>query len=122
MKQARIAIAIVGMFLPYVVRIFGGIAWFNQFADGGLFALLFFGAFNAIAWGSLIAISYWYRRPVSLLLPCAFGFSFLAWAYYSLDLAADAQAAIALAFIPIYALLPIFVGAVLGYVLDLRLR
>ena len=108
--------------MPYLVRIFGGIAWFRQYADGGLFAFLFLGAFNAIAGGSLIAISYWYRRPFSLLLPCALGFGFLAWAHYSLDLAADAQAAIALVFIPIYALLPIFVGAVLGYVLDLRLR
>lgn len=80
------------------------------------------GAFNAVAWGALLGISFLYRRAISLLVPCAFGFGALAWAHATLDLRADAQSALALIFIPIYALLPIAVGGALGYVLDRRLR
>jgi len=39
-----------------------------------------------------------------------------------LDLRADAQASLALVFLPIYALLSIAVGGVLGYLLDRFLR
>jgi hypothetical protein len=59
---------------------------------------------------------------MAYIFPSLFGFGFLAWAHYSLDLAADAQAAIALVFIPIYALLPIGIGGAIGYVVDRRLR
>jgi hypothetical protein len=83
---------------------------------------LLFGAFNAIAWGSIVALSFLFRKPEPLLIPCAAGFIFLGWAHYTLDLASDAQAAVALIFIPIYALLPIALGGAVGYVLDHRLR
>ncbi|WP_394559292.1 hypothetical protein [Aquipseudomonas alcaligenes] len=50
------------------------------------------------------------------------GFLFLAWAHYQLDLAADAQAALGIVFFPIYALLPVLLGGVLGYLLEHRAR
>jgi hypothetical protein len=118
----RIIVAIVGILLPYVVRIPRGAAWVEQYTDVSLGGFLFIGAFNAIAWGSIIALSFLYRRPALLLLPCVAGFAFLGWAHYTLDLASDAQAAIALDFIPVYALLPIALGGAIGYVLDRRLR
>lgn len=59
-------------------------------------------------------MSFLYKRPSSVWVPALLGFGFLAFAHYSLDLASDAQAAIALAFIPIYALIPIAIGAVVS--------
>lgn len=75
---------------------------------------------NAVAWGGLLALSFCIRRPAMLLIPCVLGFGYLAWAHASLDLAADAQSGIALVLIPIYALLPIGIGGLVGYVLDRR--
>ena len=118
MKTIRILIVVVGIVLPYIVRIPRGSAWVEQYTDISVQGFLFFGAFNAIAWGSLFALSFWLRRPAALLFPCVLGFSFLAWAHNSLDLAADAQAGISFIVIPIYALLPISVGAAIGYVVD----
>lgn len=118
----RISIAIIGVLLPYIARIPRGLAWLQQYTDIEPGGYLFLGAFNAVAWGSLVALSFVFRRPGPLSIPCAFGFGFIAWAHYNLDLASDAQAAIALIFIPIYALVPIAIGAVIGYVLDQRLK
>ena len=121
-NKTRIIVAIVGILLPYLVRIPRGGAWVQQYTDGGLGEFLLIGAFNAIAWGSIVALSFLFRKPTPLLIPCVLGFTFLAWAHYTLDLASSAQASIALIFIPIYALLPIALGGALGYVLDRRLR
>ena len=57
-----------------------------------------------------------------MFFPCGLGFVFLAWAHYTLDLAADAQASIALIFIPIYSLVPTGVGALIGLVIDRSVR
>ncbi|MGH8320711.1 MAG: hypothetical protein ACRESI_02025 [Gammaproteobacteria bacterium] len=122
MTKARIAVVLIGILLPYLSRLPHGIPWLEQYTDTGIGGFLFFGAFNAIAWISIVAISFLYRRPASLLAPCLLGFGYLAWAHYSLDLASDAQAAIALIFIPIYSLLPIVIGGVIGYVFDRRSR
>lgn len=120
MKRMRIAVAVIGILLPYLVRIPRGAAWLEQYTDTGLRGFLFIGAFNAMAWGSIIALSFLFRRPALLLFPCVTGFTFLGWAHYTLDLAADAQAAIALSIIPIYALLPIAVDGAAGYALNRR--
>ncbi|PPT95601.1 hypothetical protein [Xanthomonas arboricola] len=122
MRSARFVIVLVGVLLPYAARLPRGAQWLAQYTDTAIGGWLFFGAFNAIAWGALLGISFLYRRPISLLVPCAFGFGALAWAHATLDLRADAQSALALIFIPIYALLPIAVGGALGYLLDRRLR
>lgn len=118
MRKAKIAIASIGILLPYAARLPRGLSWVAQYLDTGLGGFLLIGGFNAVAWGALVALGSLYRRPVSLLVPSLFGFAFLAWAHYSLDLRADAQSAIALVFIPIYALLPIAIGGAIGYGLD----
>lgn len=120
MRMTRVIIALVGIFLPYAARLPRGLAWLAQYTDVGLGGYLLFGAFNAIAWGAILAASLLYRHPASVLFPALCGFGFLTWAHASLDLAADAQAAIALAFIPIYALLPIAIGTAIGYLVDRR--
>ena len=122
MNTARIIVVVVGIFLPYLVRLPGGEAWVRPYTDVGVIGFLFFGAFNALVWGSILGLSFVYRRTISLLVPSLLGFGFLAWAHYSLDLAADAQAAIVLIFIPVFALPLVAVGGALGYWLDRRLR
>jgi len=102
------------------------IEWLQQHTETSIGGWLFLAALNAIAWGAIVALSFMYRRDASLIPSCllgfGFGFGFLAWAHYALDLAADAQAAIALVFIPIFAVVPIAVGGAIGYILDRRLR
>jgi hypothetical protein len=122
MRSARLVVVAVGLVLPYVARLPRGIEWLQQYTNTSLAGWLFFGAFNAIAWGTIFAISFMYRRPASLIAPCLMGFGFLAWAHNTLNLGADAQAAIALIFIPIHALLPIAIGGAIGYIVDRRLR
>lgn len=122
MAQARWAVVAVGLVLPYLARLPGGLDWLAQYTAGGLGGALLLSGFNAIAWGAIVAISVAYRHAASVLAPALAGFVPLAWAHASLDLASDAQAAIALVFIPVYALLPIAVGGVVGGVIDRRLR
>jgi len=122
MRNARFIIVLVGLLLPYAARLPGGIGWLQQYTDTGFGGWLLIGVPNAIAWGAILATSFVYRRPASLFAPCLLGFGFLAWGHYTLDLLSDAQAAIAIAFIPIYALAPIAIGGVIGYVVDRKLR
>ncbi|GLK89290.1 hypothetical protein [Pseudomonas turukhanskensis] len=122
MRRARLTVFFVGLLLPYAARLPGGVVWLTAYTNAGVGGWLLLNAFNAIAWGSILAISFLYRRPAYLLAPSLPGFGYLAWAHYTLDLAADAQASLGIIFIPIHALLPILVGGGVGYVLDRRLR
>ena len=121
MTAARLLVVLFGVSLPYLVRLPFGLDWLAQYTDIDIAGWLFFGAFNALAWGAIVAISYRYKRPEALIVPCLLGFGFLAWAHAILDLRADAQAAIALIFIPVFALAPIAVGGLIGYFVDRRL-
>lgn len=120
MTAARVIIPIVGIVLPYVVRIPGGTAWFRQYTDSGAGGFLLLEAFNALTWGGLIALSCLIRRPSLLTIPCGLAFGYLAWAHATLDLSADAQAGIALVLIPIYSLLPVGLGGLVACVMDRR--
>lgn len=125
MKAARISVVVIGILLPYLARIPGAILygpeWLTSyFGDPGhrLFATLFFGAFNAIAWGSVLLTTMTYRSPHATWFPAMFGFGFLALVHGIYDLTSDAQAAIGLIFIPIYSLPFVLVGWLLGLGLD----
>jgi hypothetical protein len=120
MGKARIAIAVIGILLPYVVRIPRGSEWVQQYTDMGIGGFLFFGAFNAVAWGSLLAYTFLIQRPVWLLIPGLFGFGFLGWAHSIVDLGSDAQASFALIFIPLWAVVAIALTGALAYVLESR--
>ena len=123
MRKARLMIVVVGIVLPFLARVPRGSEWLGQYTDIGFGGWLFFGALNAIAWGCILALSFKYQRPVSLLAPCILGFGFLAWAHGTqVDLGADPQAAIALVIIPVYALGPIAVGGIFGYIVDRMLQ
>src|SRR6476659_3659337 len=104
MSRARVAIAAVGILMPYLARIPGtlsrGSSWLTSYLGGGIGGFLFFGGFKAIVWRTLIGLSYLVRKPSPLIVPSVAGFGFLAYAHAHLDLASDAQAAVALVFIP----------------------
>ncbi len=118
MRRARWVVVLAGVLIPYVARLPGGIDWLRQYTETGLAGTALLGAFNAIVWGAILFASNFYRRPASLLWPALFGFGFLAYAHGGLDLYADAQAGVAIVFIPIYALAPTLAGAIIGYVVD----
>jgi hypothetical protein len=118
MRSARVAVVIVGILVPYAVRLLPGGGGVGPYVQQGLSAILFLGAFNVIAWGSIVACSILYRHPAALLGPALLGFGYVGWGHYTLDLSAGAQAGVAVVFIPVYALPYIAVGAVLGYLFD----
>ena len=74
MRWARILVLLCGIALPYLARLPGGLSWLKQYTDVGIVGWLFFGAFNAIAWGAILMSSAAYRHPVSLLAPAVPGF------------------------------------------------
>src|SRR4051812_17640044 len=96
MRNARIAIAVVGIILPYLARLPYGMDWLRQYSEVSIFGYLFFAAFNAVGWGGILAFSYVYKRPIYLIFPALFGFTFLALAHSWIDLSADAQSALLL--------------------------
>lgn len=118
MGTARLLIAVVGAVLPFGARLLGGPEWVGQYTAGGATAILFISAMNAPTWLTLLGLTYVYRRPISLVTPCLMTFGFLAWFHSSLDLSADAQAAIGLVFVPIAAIPFVCVGALAGYLVD----
>lgn len=122
MTLARVLIVAAGILLPFAVRIPGGRAWLGQYTDGGIDGVMLIQAWNAMAWGSLLALSFLGSRPATLLVACVLGFGYLAWAHATLDLAADAQAGIGVVFIPVYAYALIAIGVIIGPVIDRRRR
>lgn len=123
MRNARLAVVLGGVLLPYAARLLpGGGGGIAPYLEQGLSAILFLEAFNAVAWGSIVACSFLYREPAALWAPTLLGFGYVGWAHYALDLSVDAQAGLGVVFIPLYALPFIAVGGVLGYLLDRRWR
>lgn len=115
MKIARLSVVIIGILIPIL---FG-----HGIGDPGheLAVFLFFGAFNAVTWGSVLMCSLAYRHPASVWFPSLAGFIPLGIAHALLNLNSDAQAAIALVFIPIYAVPLVIIGGVAGWIYDRRL-
>ncbi|PUA26698.1 MAG: hypothetical protein B0W54_23460 [Cellvibrio sp. 79] len=118
MLTIRIAIVIFGILLPYIARIPGGSGWLHQYTGNDIGGFLFIGVFNAIAWGAVLSFTFLYKYKRSVIAPVLFGFVPLAWVHSVYDISSDAQAGVGLVFIPIYALAPIAVGGVIGYLID----
>ena len=122
MNRARIAIVLFGLVLPYLSRLPGGREWLGQVTYGGWGAFLFMAGCSAVVWGGLLLWSLAYRRAASLWVPVLVGFGYLAWAYGSMNLRSDAQAGLGLLMIPIYSLVPVVGGGLIGLFLDRRFR
>lgn len=110
----------VGLLTPFIARLpsvpVRGWEWFIDYFPGAM-GLLFFSAFN------LIPSSAWYaigkgskKAPLAFWFSVAGGVSFLLWAHGSVNLRSSSTAAIALLFIPIYAVGAILAGLVLGLI------
>lgn len=124
MKKGHVCIAIVlfAFVLPYLSRLPGGRAWLGQFTYGGWGAFLLLAGCSAVVWGGLLICSLLYRRTASLWVPALLGFGYLAWAYGTINLRSDAQAALGLLMVPIYSLVPMLAGGLLGLFVDRRPR
>lgn len=122
MSVARWLVVLVGILLPYAIRILGipahGVGWFTSYMGNGIDALVFFGAFNAICWGSILLATLTYRHVRSVWFPALLGFAVPAYFHATLDLASSSTAAIALIFIPIYSLPGVFLGWLIGLLFD----
>lgn len=115
MKTARLLVVIVGILLPVL---FG-----HSIGDAGreLAGFLFLQGFNALTWGAILLCSLPYRHAASVWFPALSGFAPLGFCHASLNLSSDAQAPIALVFIPIYAVPVVVAGGVAGWFYDRRL-
>ena len=120
----QILVVAVGILLPYLARIPGiltrGPAWFTSFLDGGIGAAVFFGAFNAVLWASVLLAVRSYRHARSAWFPVIIGFALPALAYATIDLAASSTAALGLVFIPLEAVPLVAVGWLVGRYFDRR--
>lgn len=101
-----IALLLYVNLLPYACRLYRGIDWAVQyFPDHAHFlsGMLFFGGFASLPALPLIAV-FWLRKwlPATFAVACLVATGLLAAWHHNYDLAADAQAAIGLVFIPIY--------------------
>lgn len=122
MHKARIIVIIIGVFVPYLARLPGGMDTLGQYVGAGFLGFLLIEALNSVTWGSILAISFSYKRQALIVFPSLLGFGYLAFQHYSLDLSSNPNAPIALAIIPFYSLVPIGIGGVIGYVIDWYLK
>jgi hypothetical protein len=122
MITARIAVALIGIALPYLARLPGifsrGPDWLTSYFGSGPGAFVFFGAFNAINWGAIVLGTLAFRSVPAVFVATIVGFALPIYAHATLDLASDAQAAIGLIFIPIYSLPLVGLGWLLGLGVD----
>jgi hypothetical protein len=126
MTVIRCLIVALGVLLPYLCGVLRAVIYGTEVAgpvlDVDVESAIFFGAFNAISWGSIFLTTFTYESTMPVILPAGLGFVFDAYAYTTLDLASDAQAGIALVFIPIYSVPLIAVGWLAGICCDRYLR
>jgi len=122
MQKTRIYIFFIGIILPYMARLPGGVTWLQQYTDTSISGFLLLQLFNSITWGSILILSNFYKRSEVLLIPVMFGFGFSAISHYSIDLAADAQASLALIFIPIFSIVPVAIGGGIGLLIEWLLK
>lgn len=118
----RVLIVVFALVLPYLSRLPGGREWLGQLTQAGWGGFLFLAACSAVVWGGLLLCSWLYRRMSSLWIPALLGYGFLAWVYGSIDLRADAQAALGLLIAPLYSLAPMLLGGLIGWWFDRRAR
>jgi hypothetical protein len=124
MRRARIAVVVFGVLLPFAARIPGvawkGTDWLTSYFGTGLAAILLISAFNGICWGSILLCTFTYRNARAVWFPAVLGFGLPAIAHGCLDLSSDAQAAVALVFIPVFSLPLVLGGWLVGLWFDRR--
>jgi len=111
---------LIGLLTPFIARLpsvpVRGWEWFIDYFPG-LTGLLFFSAFNILPSAAWYAIGKRSKKaPLAFWFSVAGGIGFLLWAHGSLNLSSSSTAAIALLFIPVYAVGTILVSLALGLI------
>jgi hypothetical protein len=126
MKRTKIIIAVSGILLPYLARVPGalikGPVWITTFLNQGIGGFVFFGALNAVFWGSILLAVSTYHHPRSAWFPVILGFLPPAIGYATVDLTSSSRAALNLVFLPLYALPLVLVGWLAGLRFDVKRR
>lgn len=115
-RMVRWGIVGLGVSLPYLA---GDAARYWHY---GLSANLFLLALGAILWLPLLGLTWLYRFPHAMWPAGILGLGFALWAHASVDRMADVQNGLAVVWIPLLALVPAAVGALMGWGLDIRAR
>jgi len=122
MRRNGWIVAILGILMPYLARLPGipghGWGWLSSYFGDNLMAPLFFGAFNAVCWVPVIVGSRLYKRPSSIWYPAVGALASSAVMHATVDLSADAQAALALVVIPFLTLPFSATGWIIGYLVE----
>ena len=122
MQRNRWIIAILGIATPYLARLPGipehGWLWLTSYFGDNLWAPLFFGAFNAVCWAPVIFGSFLYKKPSTIWYPAVGALASSAVMHSTVDLAADAQASLALVVIPFLTLPFTATGWIIGYIVE----
>lgn len=115
-------VALLGIAMPYLARLPGiaehGWWWLSSYFGDNLFAPFFFGAFNAVCWVPVIVGSRLYKLPSSIWYPAVGALASSAVMHATVDLSADAQAALALVVIPFLTLPFSATGWIIGYIVE----
>ena len=129
MKKSVIGSVIILAYVnlvPYACRIWRGVEWvFQYLPDEGhrLSGLLFFGGFASLPAIPLVAAFLLRKRiPVTLFVSIIAATALLVFWHHDYDLRSDAQAAIGLIFIPMYAAAITAIVAGLVGVIELLIR
>ena len=120
-RRIRWLLVALGVLLPYVAQLGNG-QGLQVYLDSGWQGNLFALAMGAVLWLPLLGLTWLYRFPKFIWWPAALGLGFAFWAHVSIDLAADAQAGLAVVMIPVLSLVPLAVGALIGWWQDARAR
>jgi hypothetical protein len=129
MKKAiigSVALVVYVNIVPYACRIWRGLDWVAQYLpDQGklVSGLLLFGGFASLAAIPLV-VSFLLRKwiPITFVVSIIVATALLSFWHHDYDLASDAQAAIGLAFIPIFAAIITGVVAAIAGVLEFLIR
>ena len=109
--------------LPYLCRLYKGLDWMLQYLPDSLGGVLFFGAFNAVAVAPLLLAWFLRKRlPVTWYLTFAAVTGLICLLHHDYDLAADAQAAIALVIFPFFILVPGLAFAIVSAAIEWLVR
>ena len=109
---------VLGLLIPFLARLpivpFRGWEWLTDYMPGWE-GLLFFSAFNLVPATALFVAGIASKRaPLAFWFALAAMAGFLLWAHGGIDLRSSSTAAIALIFIPMYAVAAVAVGWLLG--------
>jgi len=126
MQRLRVLLIVVGVVLPYLARIPGalvhGADWFLAYVEPDLGGHLFLQAFNALAWGTVVTVSFLTSRRSVIWPTAGAAFGLVAFGHATLDLAGSSTAAVAVVFIPIYAVPFATAAAVLAALIGTLIR